>query len=104
MTVAPNETNPTIVVTDHPEGEFYELTSDGEPVGLLIYHVIGRRLGITHTVIREDHRGRGLSPVLIGSALDGIRGKDVTVHNRCEVVSRFVEKNPEYADLLDGPA
>ena len=100
MTVATNQASPTITVADHPDGEFYELTSDGEQVGLLVYHVIGKRLSITHSTIKENYRGRGLSSALIRAALDDIRAKEVTVANYCPVVFRFLDRNPEYADLI----
>jgi predicted GNAT family acetyltransferase len=54
-------------------------------------------------VIEPAYRGRGLSSALVGRALDDIGTKSVTVSNYCAVVSRFVEKNPEYRDLLSLP-
>jgi predicted GNAT family acetyltransferase len=87
-------------VVHHPEDEYYELLVDGQQVGLLVYHVIGSRLTITHTVIEPRYRGRGLSWTLVGGALDDIRMRSVTVSNYCPVVERFVQKNPQYRDLL----
>jgi predicted GNAT family acetyltransferase len=66
-------------------------------------HVIGSHLSITHTVIEPTYRGRGLSWALVGGALDDIRTKYPTVMNYCPVVSRFVENNPSYGDLLSRP-
>ncbi|MFG1905711.1 GNAT family N-acetyltransferase [Kribbella sp. NPDC048928] len=87
-------------VVHHADDEYYELLVDGEQAGLLIYHVIGSHLAITHTVIEPTYRGRGLSWVLVGRALDDIRTRSVKVSNYCTVVRRFVELNPEYGDLL----
>ena len=94
---------PTVTVVHHPEDEYYELLVDGRQAGLLVYHVIGSHLSITHTVVEPTYRGQGLSWVLVGRALDDIRTRDVTVSNYCAVVRRFVEKNPEYGDILAGP-
>lgn len=95
--------SPTVAVVHHPDDEYYELLVDGQQAGLLVYHVIGSQLSITHTVIEETYRGRGLSWALVGGALDDIRTKYAKVSNYCQVVSRFVEKNPEYGDLLSQP-
>lgn len=95
--------SPAVTVVHHPDDEYYELLVDGQQAGLLVYHVIGSHLSITHTVIEQAYRGRGLSWALVGGALDDIRTKYPTVSNYCPVVSRFVEKNPEYGDLLDQP-
>lgn len=99
---APTSTpaTPTISVVHHADDEYYELLVDGQQAGLLVYHLIGSRLSITHTVIEPTYRGRGLSWVLVGRALDDIRTRSVTVSNYCAVVSRFIEKHPEYADVL----
>lgn len=94
---------PTVAVVDHPGDEYYELVVDGERAGILVYHTIGSQLSITHTVLDQTYRGRGLSWALVGGALDDIRTKSVKVSNYCAVVSRFVEKNPEYRDLLNPP-
>jgi predicted GNAT family acetyltransferase len=99
----PAPQSPAMTVVHHPNDEYYELLVDGQQAGLLVYHVIGSHLSITHTVIEPTYRGRGLSSALIGGALDDIRTKYPTVSNYCPVVSRFVEKHPEYRDLLSQP-
>lgn len=91
---------PAVNLVHHSDDEYYELLVDGQQAGLLVYHVIGSHLSITHTVIEPTYRGQGFSWALVGRALDDIRTQPVTVSNYCPVVSRFVEKNPEYADLL----
>ena len=101
--VDPAPAPPAVTVVHHADDEYYELLVDGQQAGLLVYHVIGSRLSITHTIIEETYRGRGLAWVLIGRALDDIRTRSVTVSNYCAVVRRFVEKNPEYHDLLTTP-
>jgi predicted GNAT family acetyltransferase len=100
-----NPTTPPeeVRVVHHADDEYYELLVDGERAGLLIYHVIGSHLSITHTVIEPTYRGRGLSWVLVGRALDDIRTRSVKTSNYCTVVRRFVELNPEYGDLLSTP-
>src|SRR6185312_13620624 len=63
------------LVVDRPSNGYYELLVDGQQAGLLVYEVIGSHLSITHAVIEPTYRGRGLSSVLIGQALDDIAAK-----------------------------
>jgi predicted GNAT family acetyltransferase len=99
----PTSQSPAVTVVNHPDDEYYELLVDGQQAGLLVYHVIGAHLSITHTAIEPTYRGRGLSWALVGGALDDIRTKYPTVTNYCPVVRRFVDKNPAYGDLLSQP-
>jgi predicted GNAT family acetyltransferase len=94
---------PAVTVTHHADDEYYELLVDGQRAGILVYHVIGSHLSITHTVIDQMYRGRGLSWELIRHALDDIRTNSATVSNYCAIVHRFIERNPEYGDLLGLP-
>jgi predicted GNAT family acetyltransferase len=89
-----------IAVFDNPRERFYELRVDGTPAGELVYETSGSQRVLTHTVVREDFRGRGLSKVLIRAALDDLGSKDVTVTNRCPAVSHFIETNPQYAEVV----
>jgi predicted GNAT family acetyltransferase len=94
---------PLVTVTHHADDEYYELLVDGQRAGILVYHLIGSRLSITHTVVDQAYRGRGLSWELIRHALDDLRTKSVLVSNYCATVRRFVERNPGYGDLLVSP-
>lgn len=100
MTTPTDHNDQVIAILDHPEDEYYEVTSGDDRVGMLVYHVIGTKLTITHTWIAESHRGQGLASILIRHALDDIRTKSVAVSNYCPIVGSYIEKNPEYGDLL----
>lgn len=90
----------TIEVLDNAEGRFYELKVGDDVAGLLVYHIIGSNLVFTHTMVQKAFQGRGLSKVLMSRALDDVRTKGLTVSSLCPVLDRFVEANPEYADIL----
>jgi predicted GNAT family acetyltransferase len=103
MTAPTDHNDQVIAILDHPEDEYYEVTSGDGRVGVLVYHVIGSNLTITHTWIAESHRGQGVASMLIRHALDDIRSKGVSVSNYCPIVGSYVERNPEYGDLLQKP-
>jgi hypothetical protein len=55
-----------------------------------------------HTEIGPDHEGQGLAGQLVGKALDATRTAGLRVVAECSYVSAFIERNPEYADLVGG--
>jgi len=90
-----------IEVIHHPDDRFYELLADGQFAGLIVYEDAGGRYVFTHTFIAEGYRGRGLSWALMRSVLEDVKQRHITVTNYCPVLARFIEKNPEYAPLID---
>lgn len=86
---------------DNPDGRFYELRHGDQSAGILVYETVGSRRVLTHATIREDYRGRGWGKLLIRFALDDLAAKGATITNRCPVVDRFIEENPEYEQLID---
>ena len=61
------------------------------------------RINWLATSILPDYRGQGLATELTRRVLDSIRaeGKSATV--RCPVFRSFIERNPEYAAMVDIP-
>ncbi|MFH8447052.1 GNAT family N-acetyltransferase [Streptomyces sp. NPDC018026] len=90
-----------VEVADNADNRYYELRHDGHTVGMLVYETVGSRRVLTHTTIKEDHRGRGLSRLLVRFVLDDLAAKGATITNYCPVVDRFIEQNPVYEKLID---
>jgi len=88
-------------VRDVPGRHRYELTVDGAVVGHLLYEMRGGRLLLLHTEIDDAHEGRGLGTALIRGALDDIRTRGLKILPVCPFVERFIEKHPDYDDLVD---
>ena len=88
-------------VIHQPDDRFYELLADEQFAGLIVYEDAGGRYVFTHTFIAEGFRGRGLSWALMRGALEDVKERHIAVTNYCPVMDRFVEKNPEYASLID---
>ena len=68
--------------------------------GACHYVDAGTTREFNHTVIKDAFRGQGLSAPLIKAALDDARGVGKQVIASCSAVAHFIEKNPEYRDLL----
>ncbi|HMT50764.1 GNAT family N-acetyltransferase [Dietzia sp. UBA5065] len=52
-----------------------------------------------HTVVAEEFGGRGLAGTMVGEALRMTREEGLRVRPACSFVARYVEKNPDSADL-----
>jgi hypothetical protein len=89
----------TTVTANEDEGQ-YEIYVDGELAGFTLFSVAGDVAKFPHTEISPEYEGRGLAKVLIRGALDDMRSKGLKVIAICPFVRAFIEKNPEYQDLL----
>ncbi|WP_303323648.1 GNAT family N-acetyltransferase [Actinomyces radicidentis] len=99
MTNAANE-NPAVEVTDAKHANRYEATIDGELAGFLEYVVDGDVVTMPHTEVDPRFEGRGAGSALASSALDSVRGVGGRVVPTCSFVASYIERHPEYADLV----
>jgi predicted GNAT family acetyltransferase len=89
-----------VAVTDHPEQERYEIAADGALAGFAQYRARPGLIAFVHTEIDPRFEGRGLASQLIRAALDDSRAKGLTVLPFCPFVNGYIERHPEYADLV----
>ncbi len=85
----------------NPERSRYELRDGDELLGFSDYLPGGRSLIVSHTEIAQGHEGEGLGAQLARGTLDGIRAAGMTVIPTCPFTAAFIERHPEYADLVD---
>jgi predicted GNAT family acetyltransferase len=78
----------------------FEIWIDDELAGHTDYQGAGPALPFVHTEIDERFGGRGLGSVLIREALDTVRARDGQVLPFCPFVTHFIEKHPDYLDLV----
>ena len=91
-----------IVLRDNPEEQRFELATDG---GLAIarYRWDGDIMVVFHTEVPRALRGRGIGEKLVRGVLDDVRRRKLKVVPLCWFVREFVERNPEYRDLMVSP-
>lgn len=87
-------------VTFNVSASRYEIHVDGEFAGYADVEDEGAQAVMPHTVIEKKFGGQGLGAVLVRHALDDIRAQGRSVVPACSFVEKFIEKNPEYQDLL----
>ncbi|WP_244927899.1 GNAT family N-acetyltransferase [Nocardioides sp. W7] len=90
------------VETTHNPGESrYEAHLDGELAGFAEYVLDDDAIVFTHTEVDDRFEGQGVGSALARFALDDVR-RDGTraVVPRCPFIRRWIDKHPEYADLV----
>lgn len=92
--------NEPVVEHDEP-GRRYVLRIDGEQVGELGYSVGADRVVMEHTVVDDSRQEKGLGSRLVAYALDDVRSAGRRVVPQCPFVRAYVDRHPEYADLVD---
>jgi predicted GNAT family acetyltransferase len=88
-------------VRDNRDRARYEILVDGRLAGFVQYNMRGGRLILVHTEIDEAHAGHGLAGILVSAALDDIRTRGLCIVPVCPFVERYIERHPEYDDLVD---
>ena len=87
-------------VVDSPPQHRFEIRADGELAGFAAYREGEREIVFTHTEIDPAYEGKGLGSVLVRAALDEVRSRGHAVLPACPFVRSFVERHPDYLDLV----
>lgn len=87
-------------VVNRPDERRYEIISDGEDAGYAEYILTNDLITFTHTEIDSAFEGKGLGGTLVREALDDVRGRGLAVLPLCPFVKGWIERHPEYVDLV----
>jgi uncharacterized protein len=87
-------------VTDVPEDSRYEIRDGDRRLGLAAYVRRGDQVVFTHTEVDPDTGHEGLGSTLVRAALDDVRSKGHSVVAQCSFVRGWIERHPEYRDLV----
>ena len=86
-------------VIDNPAEQRFEL-AEGHGTAVASYRIEGDRISFTHTVVPEEMEGQGVGSRLVRAALDQVRERGLKVVPLCYFVKGYIERHPEYQDLL----
>ena len=91
-------------VTDAPQDSRYEIRDGDRLLGQAAYERRGNQVVFTHTEVDPDAEGSGVGSTLVRGALDDVRAHGLRVVPRCSFVRGYIERHPDYADLVDASA
>jgi predicted GNAT family acetyltransferase len=93
-----------VEVSNNTELSRYEAHIDGQLAGFAEYHLRSSSIVFTHTEVDEAFEGHGVGGALVRKSLDEIRAAGVyDVITICPFYKAWVEKHPDYQDLLHVP-
>ena len=87
-------------VNDNPRELRYELLLGTDVIGELRYRIEPGVVVLVHTEIEPSFEGQGLASMLIRGALDDLAQKSLKVTPLCPFVRSFIDRHPEYNDLV----
>lgn len=87
-------------VVDNSEDSRFELWENDTLVGHVEHSVSDGVMALTHTEVDSEHGGKGYGGKLAAGALDAVREAGLKVDPVCPFIAGYIEKNPEYADLV----
>jgi predicted GNAT family acetyltransferase len=91
-------TEPLILdVTDRSR---FEIHVDGTLAGFVDYRAEPGEITFTHTEVDSRYEGQGLGGKLARFVLDDARGRGLAVYPVCPFIRGWIEKHPDYLDLV----
>lgn len=90
-------------VSDNLKMERYDVHEDGMHAGFAQYRKRGALVAFIHTEVDPAFEGKGIGTALIMGALDDARAHDLAVLPFCPFVRAYIERHPEYLDLVPEP-
>lgn len=90
-----------VEVTENTDAQRYEAHLDGKLAGVADYRLDGDVVVLTHTEVDDAYEGQGVGSALARGVLDDIRSQGGrSVLARCPFIAAWIDKHPDYADLL----
>ena len=89
----------SIEIVHEPSAQRFVAVVEGEEC-VIDYRLSGNTMTITHTGVPASLGGRGIASQLARFAFDEAKAKGWKVVPACSYVSAWIEKHPEYQELL----
>jgi predicted GNAT family acetyltransferase len=92
----------SVDIRDNEAAGRYEALLDGAVAGYVEYRDRGERRILVHTEVDPAFGGRGIGTRLAAASLDDARNHGRPVVPRCPFIRSYLERHPEYADVVAG--
>lgn len=89
-----------MLVEDNPAEHRFEILVDDALAGVAAYRLQPGVVVFTHTEVEQAFEGKGVGSALVRGALDQVRQRGDQVVAICPFVAGYIERHPEYGDLL----
>jgi predicted GNAT family acetyltransferase len=89
-------------VIDNAAQRRFELAIGENAIAAAYYRIDQGRVVLIHTAVPEEYSGEGYATRLAIGALDLIRQSGRKAVLKCPFMGRFLQRHPEYGDMIDG--
>lgn len=79
----------------------FEITFPDGEIAHLDYRWLKGAMVLMHTVVPTTQRGKGVANILAKYVLEDVRARNLKVIVYCPFVTTYMEKHPEYSDLIE---
>lgn len=96
-----SDATPPVDVVDHPLGGHIDAVIDGTTAGSAFYRIVEGRVVVTHTEVDDEYEGQGVGAAIARTLLEQVRANDQQIVPLCPFFAGYIERHPEYEDLVD---
>lgn len=89
-----------VLVEDNPARRRFEILVDDSLAGFATYEQLPDAVVLKHVEVAEGFRDKGVGSALARGTLDQLRERGERVVVRCPFITTYIDRHPEYADLL----
>ncbi|SDS40084.1 GNAT family N-acetyltransferase [Microlunatus soli] len=90
-----------VTVVDAADQHRYEAHGDEDQLlGFVDYRRDGEVITFTHTEVLPAAEGNGIGSTLARTVLDRARADGLGVVPQCPFIKRWIDRHPDYADLV----
>ncbi|MFB9236785.1 GNAT family N-acetyltransferase [Plantactinospora siamensis] len=93
----------SMLVEDNPAAHQFEILVDDSLAGFAAYEQRPGVVVFTHTEVEPAYEGHGVGSTLAREALDQVRNRGDRVVARCPFISAYIDRHPDYRELLVDP-
>jgi predicted GNAT family acetyltransferase len=89
-----------MTVRDDSDRSRYEIEVEGKLAGFIDYRSRNGIVTMVHTEVDPQWEGHGVGAELVRGALGDVRSRGLSVRAVCPFVAAYIERHPEYQDLV----
>ena len=94
-----DNTKQDLEIVHNETAKRFETSIDGH-MGYISYKEHDDKLVYDHTIVPQELGGRGVGSALVKQALNYARENNKKVVPQCSFVASYIDKHPDYQDLL----
>ena len=95
--------DPDLELVDNPERRRFEIRRGRKVLGWSAYEQTAELVVFTHTEVGRRWEGQGIGSALVRATLDHVRAQGMQVLALCPFVDAWIERHPDYGDLVYHP-